>query len=126
VVKLTGQLTSLLCVAIAALAISGCQKRSEPINAPVAGIVLRSERISLPASTRKFSGGPAAGSANNFCLMCHSEGMVTTQPPLALAVWKTEVAKMIKVYGCPLPGSEVDRMAQFMYEQNNPGTDGRK
>jgi len=95
----------------------GCT-RGSAIKAPVAGIVLRSQRISLPYHGREFSGGPQASVANTYCLMCHSGGMVLTQPPLPLSVWQAELNKMIKVYGCPLPESSVDDLAGFIKEQN--------
>ena len=96
----------------------GCT-RGTAIKAPVAGIVLRSQgRISLPYHGREFSGGPQASIANTYCLMCHSGGMVLTQPPLPLPVWQAELNKMIKVYGCPLPENSVDALAGFIKEQN--------
>ena len=50
--------------------------------------------------------------------MCHSGGMVLTQPPLSLPAWKAELNKMIKSYGCPLPESDIDELAQFIQHQN--------
>lgn len=105
-----------LCASVVAIALYGCAKHP-PINAP-GGIVLRSQRISLPAHGREFSGGPQASVANTYCLMCHSGGMVMTQPPLTLAQWQTELRKMINTYGCPLPQSDVDELAQYIAHAN--------
>ncbi len=108
-----------LYLAAAAFAISGCMKQTL-ITTP-GGIVLRSQHISLPSHGREFSGAPESSVANTYCLMCHSGGMVLTQPPLDLAQWQNEVRKMIKVYGCPLPGSDVDQVAQFIaHASQNP------
>ena len=102
----------LLCLSAAAISLSGCAKHPS-IRAPF-GIVLRSQRISLPTHGREFSGGPQASVANTYCLMCHSGGMVMTQPPLTLPQWQAELHKMIKTYGCPLPQSDIDELAQYM------------
>jgi hypothetical protein len=53
--------------------------------------------------------------------MCHSGGMVMTQPPLSLSAWKAELNKMKNAYGCPLPESDVDELTQFIQEQNQRG-----
>jgi hypothetical protein len=107
----------LLFLWLAIAAMSGCTRPSA-IKAPVAGIVLRSQQITLPYHGREFAGGPQAGVANTYCLMCHSGGMVLTQPPLPLSAWQAELNKMRRVYGCPLPESAVDDLAQFIKEQN--------
>ncbi len=106
----------LLCLSAAAIALAACAKH--PVIKTPGGIVLRSQRISLPAHGRQFSGGPQASVANTYCLMCHSGGMVMTQPPLTLPQWQAEVRKMIKTYGCPLPESDVDELAQFIAQSN--------
>jgi hypothetical protein len=101
-----------LCLSAAAFALSACA-RHPAIKAP-GGIVLRSQRISLPAHGRQFSGGPQSSVANTYCLMCHSGGMVMTQPPLTLSQWQAELHKMVKVYGCPLPQGNINELAQFI------------
>jgi hypothetical protein len=115
--KLAGIYIGLLSLTAVVSALPGCTK-SAPIKAPIAGIVLQSQRIEIPSQGRAFSGGPQAAVANTYCLMCHSAGMVLTQPPFSLAVWKTEMNKMIKSYGCPLPESDIDDLAQFVQQQN--------
>jgi hypothetical protein len=102
------------------VALAGCARRSS-IRAPVGGIVLRSERIALPYHGREFAGGPQAAVANTYCLMCHSGGMVLTQPPLALSDWKAELNKMKKAYGCPLPESDIDELAPFVRQASLGG-----
>ncbi len=55
-------------------------------------IVLKSVRVQFPQSSRTFEG---AGSAKTtYCMICHSTGMIMTQPALSEAAWKAEVAKM--------------------------------
>jgi hypothetical protein len=103
---------SILVLSAAAIALGGCLKRSL-ITTP-GGIVLRSQRISLPAHGREFSGGPQSSVANTYCLMCHSGGMVMTQPPMSVAQWQAELQKMIKIYACPLPQGDIDGLAPFI------------
>ncbi len=79
-----------------------------------------SEKIQLPYGDRVFKGGAAAEVANARCLPCHSKGMIDTQPPLAMAVWKAEVEKMRSAFGCLVPEGRVEELVQFLYQQNHP------
>lgn len=79
---------------------------------------LKSEHVALPMSKSRFPAGPGAELANSYCLMCHSAGMVYRQPPLSMKDWKVEVAKMRKVFGCPLPANKVELLAAYMYRLN--------
>ena len=115
--KLANICLGLLSLIAVLSALGGCTK-SAPIKAPIAGIVLKSQRIVIPYHGREFSGEPQAAVANTYCLMCHSAGMVLTQPPLSLAAWKAEMNKMIKSYGCPLPEADIDDLAPFIQQQN--------
>jgi hypothetical protein len=82
-------------------------------------IKLTSQRIVLPFGNRTFGNSKVARLANERCLLCHSRGMVDTQPPLSAKTWRAEVVKMKTTYGCPLPDDEVDELAKFMYELNS-------
>jgi hypothetical protein len=83
-------------------------------------IQLHSQNITtLPFGERQFSGGQWAEIANGRCLLCHSRGMIDTQPPMPLAAWKGEIAKMRSAYGCNMNDDEVDGLAQFMYDHNH-------
>ena len=115
--KRVSAIFSVLSLTLVPLAFSGCARRSS-IRAPIGGFALTSQRITLPYHGREFAGGPQASVANTYCLMCHSGGMVMTQPPLALSAWKAELNKMKNAYGCPLPQSDVDELARFIQEQN--------
>lgn len=86
---------------------------------------LKSVQVTLPTSKSRFPAGPGAALANGYCLMCHSTGMVYRQPPLSLKDWQTEVAKMRKVFGCPLPEDKVAVLAAYMYRLNGAGKVGR-
>ena len=78
-------------------------------------IQLTSQKITLPFGDETFAGkGEEAKIANERCLLCHSRGMIDTQPPLTLDTWKKEVAKMRTVYGCPLRADQMDSVAEFI------------
>jgi hypothetical protein len=79
-------------------------------------IKLTSQKIDLPLGDRafNFAGGKEANIANERCLLCHSKGMIDTQPPLPLETWKKEVAKMRSAYGCPLRDDQLDGIATFI------------
>jgi hypothetical protein len=83
-------------------------------------IELTSQKIDLPLGDRdfNFAGGEEAKIANERCLLCHSKGMIDTQPPLPLETWKKEVAKMRSAYGCPLRDDQVDGIVKFIYQAN--------
>ena len=78
------------------------------VTAPPRGIV-------LPPSDRVFPGvGPGAAAANGYCLMCHSYGMVATQPRLDDAQWLAEIDKMREAYKAPVPPAEVPVIAAYL------------
>lgn len=81
-------------------------------------IKLTSQKIALPLGDREFNSadGREAKIANERCLLCHSKGMIDTQPPLPLETWKKEVAKMRSAYGCPLRDDQVDGIVKFIFQ----------
>ena len=78
-------------------------------------IQLTSQKITLPFGNKTFAGkGEEATIANEHCLLCHSRGMIDTQPPLTLESWKKEVDKMRTAYGCPLRADQIAGVAEFI------------
>jgi hypothetical protein len=78
-------------------------------------IQLTSQKVTLPFGNKTFAGkGEAATIANEHCLLCHSRGMIDTQPPLTLESWKKEVDKMRTAYGCPLRADQTAGVAEFI------------
>jgi cytochrome c5 len=81
-------------------------------------IELKSVTVHFPKVTRRFTHTGTA--KTSYCMICHSTGMITTQPPMLEAAWKAEVAKMKGVYGCPVPSDEVaDQLVSYFYALNN-------
>ena len=71
--------------------------------------------IELPVSNRVFPGDSAgAKAANAYCLMCHSYGMVETQPTLSKAAWLVEVSKMKNAFKAPIPQDQVAVIADYI------------
>src|SRR5579875_2456585 len=80
---------------------------------------LKSQKIELPVEKQTFGTGPEADAANAHCLTCHSRGMIDTQPPMPLAVWKAEINKMRSAFGCSAPEELVDSLSKFFEHLNN-------
>ena len=71
-------------------------------------------KVELPASDESFPPGIGADIASSQCLICHSAGMVLTQPPLKKDEWRAEIMKMRSSYGAPIPEDQVDRLAEYL------------
>jgi mono/diheme cytochrome c family protein len=71
-------------------------------------------RVELPASDGSFPPGAGADIAASQCLICHSAGMVLTQPPLTKAEWRAEIMKMRSSYGAPIPDDQVDGLSEYL------------
>ena len=100
---------------IGALAHSVARAQSAALPVRHRAIQLTSQKISVPFGNKTFAGADKdAKIANEHCLLCHSKGMIDTQPPLTLDTWKKEVAKMRTAYGCPLRADQSDRVAEFI------------
>ncbi len=69
--------------------------------------------VTLPVSTALFPAGEGADIASSQCLICHSAGMVLSQPARTEAQWKDTINKMRNVYGAPLPAEQVDALAAY-------------
>ncbi len=83
-------------------------------------IVLESQKIKLPQGNLKFEGSePGARAAGTYCVMCHSRGMIDSQPPLSREAWKTEIHKMRTAYGCPVSEGLEEELVEFLYRYNN-------
>jgi len=77
-------------------------------------ILNRRVTATLPDSQHIFPPGAGAEIANSQCMICHSAGMVTRQPPLSMSVWKSEINKMRTAYGAPMPEEQVDALAKYL------------
>ena len=71
-------------------------------------------KVELPANDASFPPGIGADIATSQCLICHSAGMVLTQPPLKKDEWRAEIMKMRSSYGAPIPEDQVDRLSEYL------------
>jgi cytochrome c5 len=75
-------------------------------------------RVELPASDESFPPGIGADIASSQCLICHSAGMVLTQPPLKKDEWRAEIMKMRTAYGAPIPDDQVEGLSEYLKNIN--------
>ena len=71
----------------------------------------------LPDETAAFKPGPNLEVVKNNCTGCHSADYIAIQPrgPKYKAdFWRTEVTKMIKVYGAPVADADVPRIVEYL------------
>jgi cytochrome c5 len=81
---------------------------------PLPAALSRTVSVTFPDSHNVFPAGPGADIANTQCMICHSAGMVTRQPPLSFDQWKAEIEKMRTAYGAPLPADQVETVAKYL------------
>ena len=75
-------------------------------------------KVELPANDVPFPPGIGADIASSQCLICHSAGMVLTQPPLKKDEWRAEIMKMRSAYGAPIPEDQVDALSEYLKNIN--------
>jgi len=76
--------------------------------------VSRPQSVHMPEGALNFPRGEGSDLANAQCVICHSVGMVTRQPPLSFDEWKAEVTKMRAVYGAPLSADQIEPIARYL------------
>jgi sulfite dehydrogenase (cytochrome) subunit B len=59
--------------------------------------------ISLTAVRVDLKPGPGMDKTAGYCNVCHSLDYITTQPAFSKEKWGEIVAKMVKVFGAPIP-----------------------
>ena len=84
------------------------------------GFTLTSVGVTLPESDQAFPPGPGKDVAEQNCTMCHSAGMVLTQPVLAKASWEAEVNKMRLVYKAPIAAEDVPAIVAYLASIKGP------
>jgi cytochrome c5 len=87
---------------------------AEPTIVTGGGMMLHSVSAHFPDPRRFFPGGDRADVVNNNCLLCHSAGMVLTQPKLSSAEWQAEVDKMRNTYKAPIAASDVPAIVDYL------------
>lgn len=101
---------SILCVAILSLA---CAVAKDVGPRPWTIV-----RVELPPSNESFPPGIGSDIASSQCQICHSAGMILTQPPLKKDEWRAEIVKMRSVYGAPIPDDQVEALSEYLKNIN--------
>jgi cytochrome c5 len=77
---------------------------------------------SFPSFAPELAEGEGRAETESFCAMCHSTRYITMQPPLAAATWETEVNKMIKTFGAPIPEASSKKIISYLQTHYTPET----
>lgn len=78
------------------------------------GMTLHSVDLNFPRSQRIFPGDSEADAINNDCLICHSAGMVLTQPSLSRAGWKGLVDQMHDAFKAPFATKDEPAIVDYL------------
>jgi hypothetical protein len=72
--------------------------------------------ITLPVETARLRESPLPGYtlALALCQTCHSADYVQTQPVSSRAWWKSNVTKMQKTFGAPIPEEAVEPLVDYL------------
>jgi hypothetical protein len=73
-----------------------------------------------PSFTPELAEGEGKLEVQSFCATCHSTRYITMQPPLPGATWDTEVTKMMKVYGAPIPEAAAKKITAYLQAHYSP------
>lgn len=71
----------------------------------------------LPPETAAFAPDPNLQTVIENCTGCHSADYISTQPRELKSkqdFWKAEVNKMVKVYGAPIPETEIAKIVEYL------------
>jgi cytochrome c5 len=85
-----------------------------PAASVAAAFELKSVTVDLPVSDALFPEGPGADAINANCLVCHSAGMVLTQPASSRKEWAAVVSKMINAYKAPVNPDDVGAIVDYL------------
>jgi sulfite dehydrogenase (cytochrome) subunit B len=84
-------------------------------SATAAGFA-HAKTIQLPPDNAmaKLKPWPGLRMTEAYCRMCHSTDYIVRQPRESPHAWQAEVAKMIKVYGAPIPKADARVISEYL------------
>jgi len=112
----------LLALATQALAAEAAPVAPTPSGVANGGVTLNSVDLNFPRSDRAFPGGAGADTINNDCLICHSAGMVLTQPSLSRAGWQGLVNQMRNDFKAPFAVEDAPAIVDYLVNLGNINT----
>jgi cytochrome c5 len=86
------------------------------LTSAMAAGTMCAKTIKLPpdSSLAKLKPGPGLKTTEAYCRMCHSTDYIVRQPPESAQAWQAEVAKMVNVYGAPIPKTGVKAISEYL------------
>ena len=75
-----------------------------------------------PLYPPELAGGEGRAETESFCSLCHSTRNIIMQPPLPAAAWETEVTKMRKTLGAPIPDASAALIIKYLQAHYTPDT----
>lgn len=75
-----------------------------------------------PQYTPELAEGEGRAETAAFCNLCHSVRYITMQPPLPAATWDSEVTKMRKTFGAPIPDAPAAVIIKYLQAHYTPET----
>jgi hypothetical protein len=75
-----------------------------------------------PQYRAELAEGDGRAETESFCSLCHSTRYITMQPPLPAAAWETEVIKMRKMFGAPIPDASAALVIKYLQAHYTPDT----
>jgi len=81
----------------------------------------KSVKVDLSNPGPSFT-GEGSDPVNSNCTACHSAEMVLAQPPLAKAVWQSEVTKMMKVYKASVDEKDIPAIVEYLANVRGTGS----
>ncbi len=70
--------------------------------------------ISLPVVKIDLKPGPGMDKTAGYCSVCHSLDYITSQPAFSKEKWGEIVAKMVKVFGAPIPQDVAKEITAYL------------
>jgi hypothetical protein len=76
----------------------------------------------FPLYPPELAPGEGREAVQSYCVTCHSTRYITMQPPLPAETWVTEVNKMVKVMGQPIPDDVQPVIIKYLQTHYTPET----
>jgi hypothetical protein len=87
-------------------------------RAPAASAGVRTLR--LPEMQYELPPGPGRATVVVMCATCHTTRYIMIQPPLSRETWVSEVTKMQKTFGAPIPDDKTGEIVEYLVSVRGP------
>jgi len=76
--------------------------------------------LRLPEMQYELPPGPGRGTVVVMCATCHTTRYIMIQPPLSRETWVSEVTKMQKTFGAPIPDEKTGEIVEYLISVRGP------